>query len=153
MRVDRSGFTLIEIVVVLTIMGVVGAAVVPRIALQSRNGARASVREIASLYRTARGIAAARGMPATVVVELNTGRYWVYVEPTATTPADTVRQGNVPLDGSTALRGGDGRWVVTRFDPFGRSRSERGSITVSTGKERYEIRADPWTAAVDVLRR
>lgn len=153
MRVDRSGFTLIEIVVVLTILGVVGAAVVPQMVLESRNGARASVREIVSAYRTARGLAAARGMPATVAVELNTGRYWVYVEPTATTSADTVRQGTVPLDGSSALRGGDGRWVVTGFDPFGRSRSERGSITVSTSKERYEIRADPWTAAVDVRRR
>ena len=153
MRVDRSGFTLIEIVVVLAILGVVGAAVVPQMMLRSRGGARASVRDIVSAYSLARDLAAARGVPTAVALELSSGCYWVYAEPTAATPADTVRHGALELDGSVALSGGNGRWVVTRFDPFGRTLSGGGGISISTPKELYEITVDPWTAAVDVRRR
>jgi prepilin-type N-terminal cleavage/methylation domain-containing protein len=145
------GFTLVEVVVVLTILGVVAAVTTPSLARMLRGGADGVARDIVSVYGTAREAAATRGAPASVVLELATGAYWVVTEPSATAAVDTLRQGRLRIAHEIRLTGGHRGWVVTTFDPLGRSRSS--PLFVSEGQDVHEIAADPWTAAVSVQRR
>jgi len=143
------GFTLVEVVVVLTILGVVAAVTTPSLARMLRGGADGVAHEIVSVYGTAREAAATRGAPASVVLELATGAFWVVIS--ATPVADTVRQGRLRIAHEIRLTGGHRGWVVTTFDPLGRSRGS--PLFVSEGQDVHEIAADPWTAAVSVQRR
>jgi prepilin-type N-terminal cleavage/methylation domain-containing protein len=145
------GFTLVEVVVVLTVLGVVAAVTTPSLARMLRGGADGVARDIVSVYGTAREAAATRGALASVVLELATGAYWVVTEPSATAAVDTLRQGRLRIAHEIRLTGGHRGWMVTTFDPLGRSRGS--PLFVSEGQDVHEIAADPWTAAVSVQRR
>jgi len=148
---ERPGFTLVEVVVVLTILGVVAAVSVPSLVRMLRGGADSVARDVVSVYGTARDAATTRGAPASVLLELATGAYWVVTEPSTTAAVDTLRQGRLRLAPEIRLTGGHRGWVVTTFDPLGRSRGS--PVFVSEGQNVHEIAADPWTAAVTVQRR
>lgn len=148
---SRPGFTLVEIAVVLTILGIVAAVTAPGLARTLRGGADSVARDIVSVYGIARDAAATRGAPASVRLELATGAYWVVTEPSATAAVDTLRHGRLRLAPEIRLTGGHRGWVVTTFDPLGRSRGS--PVFVSEGQHVHEIAADPWTAAVTVQRR
>jgi prepilin-type N-terminal cleavage/methylation domain-containing protein len=150
-RTKWPGFTLVEVVVVLTILGVVVAVTTPSLARMLHDGADGVVREIVSVYGTAREAAATRGAPASVVLELATGAYLVVIEPSATAAVDTLRQGRLRIAPEIRLTGGHRGWLVTTFDPLGRSRGS--PLLVSEGQDVREIATDPWTAAVSVQRR
>ena len=145
------GFTLVEVAVVLAILGVVAAVTAPGLARLLRGGADAVVHDIVTAYGEAREAAATRGAPTRVLLELGTGSYWVVVEPSLTTAVDTIRHERLQLTPEIRLRGGSRGWVVTTFDPLGRSRGR--PVFVDEGQEIHEIVADPWTAAVSVRRR
>ncbi len=146
----RRGYTLMEMVVVLMILAISGAVVVPALARQLRGGAEAVARELVGIYRTPRDVAAARGVPATVTLELGTGRYRVIAEPALAPAPDTVRSGTLGVTGGVRLRGGHDGWVVCTFHPYGRARC--GAVVISDSEGRFEVSADAWTAAIDVRR-
>ncbi|MDH3291126.1 MAG: type II secretion system GspH family protein [Gemmatimonadota bacterium] len=147
----RPGFTLIEVVVVLTILGIAAAVTAPGLARMLGGGADGVVRDVVSAYGTAREAAATRAARTSVLLELGTGAYWVVAGPSAGDVADTIRQGRLSLTPEIRLTGGDRGWAVTTFDPLGHARGNR--VFVSEGQEVHEIAADPWTAAVSVQRR
>jgi type II secretory pathway pseudopilin PulG len=146
----RAGFTLIETVVILTMLGIVAAVTVPSLARTLRDGADATTRDIVSLLGTAREAAATRGVQTSAAIELATGAYWVVTRPAGTGAADTIRQGRFGLPPAIRLSGGDQGWVVTVFDPLGRSRG--GTLFVSEGQHVRAITTDPWTGSIDVVR-
>ncbi len=148
---DRRGASLIELVVVFSILGAAAAVVLPELSNLSRGGSDQAVREIVSAYRTARDAATTRGVPVSVALELATGAYWVVVQPTAERGADTLRRDALPIGGGVRLLGGRGGWGVTTFDSQGQARGL--PVYVSDAEGVYKIDVDPVTAAIDARRR
>ena len=147
----RRGFSLIELVVVLSILGVAAAVVVPAFTGFVSGGAEEAVRELVSAYRTARNEAVTRGVGASVTIELSTGSYWVVSEPLIGGHADTLRAGALPLGQGTRLLGGRQGWAVTAFDPLARARG--APVFISDGEKVYEVAVDARTAEIDARRR
>lgn len=147
----RRGFSLIELVVVLSILGVAAAVVVPAFTGFVGGGAEEAVRELVSAYRTARDAAVRRGVPATVTIELSTGNYWAVSEPLSGGHPDTLRVGALPLGQGTRLLGGRQGWAVTAFDPLARARGV--PVFISDGEKVYEVEVDARTAEIDARRR
>lgn len=145
-----GGFTLIELVVVLMILGVAGAMVVP--ALAGKRAAETTASELAAIYRAARDAAVDRAVVVTVALDLRSGRYEVFTDPAEGAAAQTIRTGTLGMSSGVRLRGESAAgWVVTSFDPFGRARG--GWVEIADGEERYEVSTDPWTASVATRRR
>lgn len=148
-RRRRLGFTLIELVVVLMIVGIAGAMVVP--AFAGRRDAETAASELAAIYRAAREAAADRAVVVTVTVDLRSGRYEVVTDPAERAAAQTLRTGTLRMSAGVRLGDAGAGWAVTSFDPFGRARGR--SVLVRDGEELYEVSADPWTANVEARRR
>jgi len=144
--VRERGFTLVELLTVLLLLGVAAAVVVPELSRGVRSGAAVAAREVEATYRSARDAAAERGVPVTVTLELATGSYVV-----RTALGDEVERGVVLRRSGVRLTGGRDGWVVARFGPLGRARADR--LVVADNEERYEVTAHPWTAAVEARRR
>lgn len=150
MRTHQSlGFTLVELLVVLAVLGLAAAVVVPALATRARADAASVAHALEIAYGEARDEAVDHGVPVRVAVELGTGRYLVLAAaPGAPVPA---RGGAVALGAGVRLTGGDGAWAVTTFDPFGRARGDR--VHIADRERAYDLSADAWTAAVDAQRR
>lgn len=148
----RPGFTLIELVVVLAIIGLAASVVAPAFRRLGRD-ARTAVDAITTAYGAASRAATERGIPVRLVLEMESGQFALTTVPPAGIASDTVAVGAVPLaaDGSTRLSGGRAGWAVVTFDAFGRGRGDR--MVITQGEERYDIQVDPWTAAAVVQRR
>jgi general secretion pathway protein H len=112
-----NGFTLIEMIVVLVILGLMMGLVVARGPLHSRRlDMEATARGLAGALRVARGQALAQHRP--VVVSVAANGYRVDGEPSHSVPADVVLSGDAAIryapDGSSsgghiAVQGGTGR--------------------------------------------
>lgn len=142
-----GGFTIIELVVVITIIGVVGAIAIPNFARTVRSDAQRAVVEVVAGYRMARALAVDRGATTALTMDLRSGEFWIVSESTPSAAGDTLRRGRVDLRGtrvSSHDRGGE--LAVVRFDPFGMGGGDR--ITLSDGKERYDVVVDTWTGAI-----
>ncbi|WP_006786689.1 GspH/FimT family pseudopilin [Thiorhodospira sibirica] len=110
------GFTLIELMVVLLIMGMAAALLAPRFgsALTGLEIKGAS-RDLASALRYARGRAIASGSPSAVLIDVNTREYWV---------ADRPRAYRLPSSVALNLLAGHREWqgegrAAIRFYPDG----------------------------------
>jgi type II secretion system protein H len=147
----RAGFTLVELLVVLAILGLAAAVAAPALRSLDRTGARDGADAVAALYTEASNAAVRRGAPVTVRLDLSGGTYVVLARASAGGVAETVRAGTLSLSADERLTGGDDGWATVTFDPFGRARGDR--VVVARGDERYEVTAAPWTGAVDVRRR
>lgn len=90
-RMRTRGFTLIEMLIVMTLIGVVSAFSVPRVAnTLRREAARSARREIATQVMRARNAAAQRGCRATLHINSSSDRVWVTVCKTTGTGVDTI---------------------------------------------------------------
>lgn len=150
--VRREGFTLVEMVVVLFLMGLAATLVAPALRRLDRAGAKDAAHTLAGVYDVASAAAVRRATAVTVRLELATGAYSAVVVPGTGTPADTVRAGVLALDAGERVSGGEDGWATVSFDPMGRARGDRVLFARGAGRS-VVVGADPWTAAVDVQTR
>lgn len=143
-----AGFTLVEVLTVLAILGLVSAAVVPNLDAVLDPGSRAAADELADAYRQAREAAASRATTATVTLEPRTGAWRVFVG--AASGADEALAGGNLLTGRSDTRvvaPASGR-VVARFDARGRARAPE--VVLERRGDRHAVHVDPWTGAVRI---
>lgn len=149
-RSDRfsAGFTLVETMVVLVVLGLVAAAVAPDLRALLRPGSMAAAEELAGVYRNARAAATDRGQSVVVTLDHRTGAWRTYVGATGS-PDEAVAHGNLLADRpDTRLRtAGDGPAIV-RFGPAGRARGP--AVSANRGGHSLQVVVDPWTGAVGV---
>jgi prepilin-type N-terminal cleavage/methylation domain-containing protein len=141
------GFTLVEMLVVLMMVGVGAMVVVPAFRRPDERGASPSADALAAAIGRARLAAVTRAVPVTVEVDLAQGRWTTVVRP-ADGAADTVDAGALPVSPDTRLAGGDGALAAVMFDVLGRARADR--ITVSDQGGAQEVDVDAWTGAARV---
>ena len=147
----RAGFTLVELMVVLLVIGIALAAVLPSVRAPVRREERAIARAVTSLAAAARSVAATRGVPVTLTLELATGAYLVAAHPSPAAPADTVRSGTLPVSAGTRLAGGRDGWATMTFHPLGTARVD--PVSVHHGEESYDVVVSPWNGSATVRRR
>ncbi|HEY0036026.1 MAG TPA: GspH/FimT family pseudopilin [Longimicrobium sp.] len=144
----RRGFTLVEVVVVLVVLGIAAAAVAPAfLARTPQDDAAAAAAEVIQVLATARRAAVERGEPVTVTLETRSGAYLVRSGPAA---ADSVATGRVVIPAGVALVNVPGR-AVSEFDPLGGARPATLRI-VGTGTVMM-IEVDRWTGDTRVVSR
>ncbi|HEU0301517.1 MAG TPA: prepilin-type N-terminal cleavage/methylation domain-containing protein, partial [Longimicrobium sp.] len=122
-----AGFTLVEVMTVVLVMGIVAAVAVPALRPPREQSAGAAAEALRRVYADARAASAARGVPVVVVLETATDSFAVYAERESGV-RELVRAGRLPLppDGSV-LGGREGR-AHARFTPLGRARADRVTL-------------------------
>jgi prepilin-type N-terminal cleavage/methylation domain-containing protein len=145
--VRTAGFTLVEMLVVLTMIGVAAMTVAPALRRPDERGASPSADALAAAIARARLDAVTRAVPVSVDVDLAAG-LWTSVAHPADRPADTTDSGALPLSSDTRLAGGDGEVARVSFDGLGRARADRLAVTDGDGTQ--EIVVDAWTGAARV---
>jgi len=137
---NRSGFTFVELIVVLVILGVVTALVAPSV---SRTIASARLRSAASDVRTSlargRALAVAGAEERAVAFDLSRGGFGVDNEAVRLLP-DTIRLGAV-LPGEDRKEQGN---VRVRFFPDGSGDEAEISVTTEDGGT-LRVTVDPLT--------
>lgn len=142
----HEGFTLVETITVLVILGVAAAAVVPALDALLRPGPRAAAEELAGAYRSARAAAASRAATATVTLDPRSGAWRVFVG-SASGADDVLAGGNLLTDrADTRVVAPAGDRLVARFDA--RSRARAPTVVFERAGERFTVHVDPWTGAV-----
>lgn len=155
-----SGYTLIEILLVITIIGIVGGIVVPQILVTGQMGVQAATRIVISDLMYAQNEAIARQQPISVVFDPNNERYRL------TDGTDTIgvgwkggdaASGNYVVDFSDDKRfrqvdiasanfGGE---TTITFDDLG-TPSSGGVIRLVYNGETYEISMSDFTGRITV---
>ena len=140
----RSGFTLIEMVLVLLIMGIVFAMVVP--SLDSIGGDPEEGqpwKEVADLLRSSRNVALEHAVTVKLVLDPNTGRY--RVDSTGARGAGIVWEGELALGIAVALEADSARARFS-FRPDGSAFAD--SLIVRGGGSATWMSLDPFSGEV-----
>lgn len=145
---SRAGFTLIESIVVLLLLGLAAAAVGPHLQALLRPGSLAAAQELADVYREARAMAADRGRRVIVTLDPTAGTWHIYVGVTGS-PAEAAARGNLLTDRpDTRLVTAGGGPAVIRFGPGGRARGP--AVAAERDGRTLGVTVDPWTGVVRV---
>lgn len=142
----RRGFTIVEMVVVLVVLGITAAAVAPALLGSGREaGPHAVADELVAVLSTARRMAVERGEPVTLAL----GRSGAYVA-RAGAASDSVGGGSLDLPPGVALAvdGGAARFV---FLPLGTARGP--AVRVNGAGTSLEVEVDRWTGDARVAGR
>lgn len=142
----RAGFTLIEIIVVVAIIGVAGVVIVPALAPGSSGGAATAAERLVAAYRQGREAAAARA--ALVEITFTTGRDGIVVvaRGPAGQAADTVGRYVWPAEARLRVPNRtEAGSRIARFGPLGRVAAP--PVYVFDSENAYDIHLDLWTGA------
>lgn len=140
---SARGFTLVEVVVVIAILGIAAAAAAPALlGSDARDPLDVSAREVVSLLRSARRAAVERSVAVAVIVEPAGGRYWI--EAGAPTGADPVSTGVIPLASGVRLVSPVDRARFV-FDPTG---AGHGAPLALQGAGHVAVTVDRWTGEI-----
>jgi prepilin-type N-terminal cleavage/methylation domain-containing protein len=137
-----AGFTLLEVVTVVLVLGIAAAVAVPALRPADERSAAAAAEALRAVYADARAVSARRGEPVTVVLETATDSFAVFAEP-ADGPRRVLRAGRLPLPEDGSISGGRNGRAQARFTPLGRARADR--VTLADGGDRHVVRVDAWT--------
>jgi len=139
---SRAGFTLVEMVVVIAILGVVAGVSVP--AIRDRRAAdplAQGASEISGLLARARQTAVERAATIRVSVDPASRRYKVRTLSTGA-PSDSVATDSLAIADGVTLDGGDRRLTVT-FMPTGEARGD--TLTLRWQGRVAAVIVDQWT--------
>jgi prepilin-type N-terminal cleavage/methylation domain-containing protein len=103
---DRRGFTLIEILAVLAILGLMAAFVLPNLGGLRRRALRNEAQQIASQLELARQRAIVTGVPHRLWLELDQAEYrleWLAQDPEDTAAEPIAADSSLDLNGNTPL--------------------------------------------------
>jgi len=143
---ERAGFTLIEVVVVLVLLGVVAGVTLPAFMRPDAGGPRAEVTsELLRLLESARATALERATTTCLVLDPASGSY--RVEGDSAGQAVVVREGRVQLPANVTLMSDRSR-VQFRFSSSGVAIAESLVVRGPDGASRVVV--DRWTGLTRV---
>lgn len=144
----RTGFTLVEVTVVLLIMGVVAAVAAPSIMRSPRTELDESVVRVRELMTPARRTATQRGLLVQVTLHPTTRHYVVVA--VAGDSIEPLERGTLALPSGAAISGAaigrDERPIVWQFAPIGGAAAS--SIRITMGRRTRVLVADRWTGEI-----
>lgn len=144
-RLAAAGFTLVELLVVLFIIGTVSALAYPRL---GRTGERVILRtaavQLGSQIRATRLAAVKSNAPQTLTIDLHSASYWSSVDPV---PRALPARVGVTTEGDCIERGEPGRAVIA-FRPDGSACD--ASIGLTDGRLSARVAIDWLTGATRV---
>lgn len=142
----RRGFTLLEVIVVVALLGVVAGVTLPALAGSPEATARGTVvAGLLSLLEQTRRIALERGTRSQLHLDPATGSYVVTVGGGRT--CASAAEGRLQVPSGTTIHGPDGGYVGV-FGPTGIAVAE--SLAVTAGGQTDVILVDPWTGVARV---
>jgi general secretion pathway protein H len=141
----QRGFTLLEILVVLALMGMMYALVPPMFSSSGTTELRAAARQLAAGLRKARGQAIASRQEATLTVDVEAHQFRVAGD-SRDYPLPKAAKLSVYTAQSEAI---EGRQAAIRFYPDGSSTG--GAITVARGDTKFRVDVDWLTGNVAIL--
>jgi type II secretion system protein H len=162
LRLRSIGFTLVEVLMVVAVLGIVSAVVVPQVLSSHRLVAQAATRSIVANLSNAQNEAIARQAPITVVFEIEQNRYKLVDEDgnliqQRTTPGGTA-QSIVDFDQGSKYQGvelisaqfGSDSTSVT-YDALG-SPDQGGTVKLRANDHRFRVDVASFTGRITVDR-
>lgn len=145
--VARAGFTLLEIVIVLILMGITGAVVLPALLRAATpNSADTMAAPLVQLLQSAQRAATARDVAVTVTLDPVTAAYRAEAD-----GADSaLAAGVLPLAATVRLTADS---VRARFLFWPDGSAYGDSLMVRNGATTVVVRVDPWNGAVSAVPR
>ncbi len=141
---EPRGFTLLELLVVLVLIGVLTAAVAPTFLRDFNADAEFAATQVAAALRTARGRAISENAETVMAVDIANNRYVVSGQPASQLPEDLT----IGLFTARSELFDDAAGQI-RYFPDGSSTG--GEVVVSDGRSTFRVRVEWLTGRVTVL--